>query len=222
MTPATRSICAVTGSRADYGLLLPVLRGIQQHPSLELQLVAGGSHLEPRFGHTVDAIRADGFSIDASIALGLEGDDNITVSRALARMIDGMGEVLDRLRPDLLLVLGDRYEILGAVQAALIARIPVAHIAGGDLTEGAFDDAIRHAISKMAHLHFVTNAQAAQRVRQLGEDPAHVHLSGSPGIDQLLHTPRLTQAELEQRLGMTLRRRNLAITFHHAIAVEVA
>jgi UDP-N-acetylglucosamine 2-epimerase (non-hydrolysing)/GDP/UDP-N,N'-diacetylbacillosamine 2-epimerase (hydrolysing) len=214
VTPATRSICAVTGSRADYGLLLPVLRGIQQHPSLELQLVAGGSHLEPRFGHTVDAIRADGFSIDASIALGLEGDDNITVSRALARMIDGMGEVLDRLRPDLLLVLGDRYEILGAVQAALIARIPVAHIAGGDLTEGAFDDAIRHAISKMAHLHFVTNAQAAQRVRQLGEDPAHVHLSGSPGIDQLLHTPRLTQAELEQRLGMTLRRRNLAITFH--------
>jgi UDP-N-acetylglucosamine 2-epimerase (non-hydrolysing)/GDP/UDP-N,N'-diacetylbacillosamine 2-epimerase (hydrolysing) len=214
VTPTPRNICAVTGSRADYGLLLPVLRGIQRHPALELQLVVGGSHLEHRFGHTVDTIRNDGFHIDVSIPLSLDGDDNLTVSRALARMTEGMAEALDRLRPDLLLVLGDRYEILGAVQAALIARVPVAHIAGGDLTEGAFDDAIRHAISKMAHLHFVTNAQAAERVRQLGEDDARVYLTGSPGIDQLLSTPRLSRSDLEQRLGMSLRGRNLAITFH--------
>lgn len=216
MSRAKRRICAVTGSRADYGLLLPVLRAIQQHPDLDLCLVATGSHLESHYGHTIDTITEDGFSVDAQIPVNLGGDDAIDISQALAAVVGGMAEQLDRLTPDLLLVLGDRYEILGVVQTALIACIPVAHIAGGDVTEGAFDDAIRHAITKMSHLHFATNEQAAQRLRQLGEADDRIHLSGSPGIDLLLSTPRLTTPELEHRLGMQLRERNLAITFHPA------
>ena len=214
MSPPPRTICAVTGSRADYGLLLPVLRAIRAHPRLRLQLVVTGSHLEPRLGHTVDAIVQDGLDIDRRVPLALEADDPITVTHALARAVSGFGEALADLAPDLVLVLGDRYEILGCVQAALIAGVPVAHIAGGDLTEGAFDDAIRHAISKMSHLHFATHAEAARRLRQLGESADRVFVTGSPGIDQLRLTPRLPREQLEQRLGMTLRERNLAITFH--------
>ena len=216
MNGGVRRICAVTGSRADYGLLLPVLHAIQAHSELQLQLAVTGSHLERRFGHTVDAISADGFEVDSAVPLGLESDDTLTVTRALGNAVSGFAGALERLQPDLLLVLGDRYEILGAVQAALIARIPVAHIAGGDVTAGAFDDAIRHAITKMAHLHLVTNPQAACRVRQLGESDERVFVTGSPGIDQILATPLLDRAELEQRLGMPLRRHNLAITFHPA------
>ena len=216
MNAAPRRICAVSGSRADYGLLLPVLRAIQRHPSLELQLAVTGSHLEHRFGNTVDAIRDDGFSVDARVPLGLEDDSVATITRALGRCVSGFAAELARLRPDLLLVLGDRYEILGAVQAALIARIPVAHIAGGDVTEGAFDDAIRHAISKLAHLHFVTHDRARRRVRQLGEADGRVFVTGSPGIDQILETPLLERSELERRLGMALQTRNLALTFHPA------
>jgi UDP-hydrolysing UDP-N-acetyl-D-glucosamine 2-epimerase len=214
MSDNSRRICAVSGSRADYGLLLPVLRAIRDHPALKLQLAVTGSHLEPRFGHTVDAILDDGFEVDAAVPLGLESDDVLTVTRALGQAVSGFAEALQRLQPDLLLVLGDRYEILGAVQAALIARIPVAHIAGGDLTEGAFDDAIRHAITKLSHLHFVTSEAAAHRVRQLGEADARVFVTGSPGIDQLLATPKLARDQLERRLGLALRPRNLAITFH--------
>jgi len=214
MTRAKRRICAVTGSRADYGLLLPVLRAMQQHPDLELCLIATGSHLESRYGHTIDSITEDGFHVDAQIPVNLGGDDAIDISQALAAVVGGMAEQLDRLTPDLLLVLGDRYEILGAVQAALIARIPVAHIAGGDVTEGAFDDPIRHAISKMSHIHFATNERAVQRLRQLGEVDDRIYLTGSPGIDLLLATPRLSTAKLESRLGMPLHARNLAITFH--------
>jgi len=213
---APRRICVVSGSRADYGLLLPVLRGIAEHPGLQLRLAVTGSHLEDRFGHTVDAISADGFDVDAAVPLGLDDDDPATITRALGNAVSGFAAALQRLQPDLLLVLGDRYEILGAAQAALIARIPVAHIAGGDLTEGAFDDAIRHAVTKLSHLHFVTSEQAARRVRQLGEADERVFVTGSPGIDQILATPLLDRAALAQRLGMALRGRNLAVTFHPA------
>ncbi len=209
-----RRICAVTGSRADWGLLRPVLDGIRAVDDLELQLAVTGSHLSPAHGHTVDIIEDQGFSIDARIDLAQRGDDARAVTQALGRGVAAFADVLQDLDPDLLLVLGDRFEILAAVQAALIARVPVAHIAGGDITEGAFDDAIRHAISKMSHLHFATHAEAARRLRQMGE--ARVHLSGSPGIDQLLATPRLDRAALSQSLEFPLRARNLAITFHPA------
>ena len=220
MSAGPRRICAVSGSRADYGLLLPVLHAIREHPGLELLLAVTGSHLDRRFGYTVDVILKDGFTVDAVVPLGLErhdGDDElVAISGGLARSISGFAAELARLQPDLLLVLGDRYEVLGAVQAALIARVPVAHIAGGDLTEGAFDDAIRHAVSKMAHLHFVTNDAAVRRLRQLGEANERVFLTGSPGIDQILQTRLLERDALERRLGMRLQERNLAITFHPA------
>ena len=211
-----RRICAVSGSRADWGLLKPVLAGIRQADGLELQLAVTGSHLSPAHGNTVDTIEAEGFTVDARVDLQQTGDSASDVTQALGRGVQGFADCLQTLAPDLLLVLGDRYEILAAVQAALIARIPVAHIAGGDITEGAFDDAIRHAITKLSHLHFVTNRDAQRRVLQMGEDPAHVHLTGSPGIDQILATPRLSREALSQSLDFPLRKRNLAITFHAA------
>ncbi len=212
----TRRICAVSGSRADWGLLKPVLKGIQRTNGLELQLAVTGSHLSPTHGNTVDVIEGEGFNVNARVDMKQTGDSATEVPRALGRGGRGFADALQTLKPDLLLVLGDRYEILAAVQAALIARVPVAHIAGGDITEGAFDDAIRHAITKMSHLHFVTNIEAQRRVLQMGEDPAHVHLTGSPGIDQILATPRLSREALSQSLGFPLRERNLAITFHPA------
>ncbi len=213
-----RRICAVTGSRADWGLLRPVLDGIRDSEALVLQLAVTGSHLSPAHGHTVDAIESQGFNVDTRIHLAQHGDDARAVTLALGRGVAAFADALQDLAPDLLLVLGDRFEILAAVQAALIARVPVAHIAGGDITEGAFDDAIRHAISKMAHLHFATHAGAARRLRQMGE--ANVHLSGSPGIDQILATPRLSRNALSQSLGFPLCSRNLAITFHPATLDE--
>ena len=216
MNTARRRICAVSGSRADYGLLLPVLSAIRSHPGLRLQLAVTGSHLEQRHGHTLDAILADGFAVDAQVPMHLKGDDAASVAAGLATAVRGFATELDRLHPDLLLVLGDRYEILGAVETALLMKIPVAHIAGGDVTEGAFDDAIRHAITKMAHLHFVTHETAARRVRQLGEADERVFVTGSPGIDQILRTPLLGRDQLALRFGMPLQARNLAITFHPA------
>ncbi len=209
-----RRICAVSGSRADWGLLRPVLDDIRDSETLALQLAVTGSHLSPTHGHTVDAIEGQGFTVDARIDLAQRGDDARAVTHALGRGVAAFADALQDLTPDLLLVLGDRFEILAAVQAALIARVPVAHIAGGDITEGAFDDAIRHAISKMSHLHFATHAEAARRLRQMGE--ANVHLSGSPGIDQILATPRLSRDALSRSLEFPLRARNLAITFHPA------
>lgn len=211
-----RTLCAVSGTRADWGLLRPVLALIRQTPNLHLQLIVTGSHLANGFGDTQNQIAADGFAIDARVDLGLDGDDAPAISHALGTAVSGFGAALARLRPDLLLVLGDRYEILGAVQAATIARIPVAHIAGGDITAGAFDDALRHAISKLSHLHFPTNDPAHRRLLQMGEPAQRIYPCGSPGIDNILATPRLSRTVLEQRLGMPLRRRNLAITFHTA------
>ncbi|MCG6966530.1 MAG: UDP-N-acetylglucosamine 2-epimerase [Chromatiaceae bacterium] len=216
MNASPRRICAVSGSRADYGLLLPILRALHHHPDLSLQLAVTGSHLESRFGLTADVIHRDGFVIDVAVPLGLDDDETDTITRGLGNAVSGFAGAFARLQPDLVLVLGDRYEILGAVQAALIARIPVAHIAGGDVTEGAFDDAIRHAITKMAHLHFVTHEAAARRVRQLGEADGRVFITGSPGIDQIRQISPPDRQQLEQRLGMNLQERNLAVTFHPA------
>ncbi len=206
-------ICAVTGSRADWGLLKPVLMRLRASTA-SMQLVVTGSHLDTRFGHTVDDIRADGFTPDRQVTLDLEGDDPCAVAKAMGRAVGGIAEALHSLQPDILLVLGDRYEIFAAAQAALLLRIPVAHIAGGDITEGAFDDAIRHAISKLSHLHFTTNAEAGRRVLQLGEASSRVFISGSPGIDALIGTPRWDRQQLQRHIGFSLRRRNLAITFH--------
>lgn len=210
-----KRICAVTGSRADWGLLRPVLRQLQAAP-VGLQVLVTGSHLDPRFGNTVDAIIDDGFTIDARVPLSGRTDDAQGIADATGHALSGICQSLLRLRPDTLLVLGDRYEIFAAAQAALITRIPVAHIAGGDVSEGAYDDAMRHAITKLAHLHFTTNPDAQRRVLQMGEAQQRVFMTGSSGIDALLETPRWSRAQLQDKLGFDLRAKNLAITFHPA------
>lgn len=205
-------VCAVSGSRADYGLLLPPMRAIQADPAFRLSMILTGQHLVKDAGDTAARVRADGFDIAAEIDMGLAGDDAPNVIHACGRVLDGMADALARLQPDLLLVLGDRYEILCCVLAATLARIPIAHIAGGDITEGAFDEGFRHAITKMSHLHFVTNADAAVRVRQMGEN--NVYVTGSPALDLIRQTPILTRDAFFSRLGLAPAKTNILVTFH--------
>ena len=213
-------VCVVTGTRADYGLLRPVMFGLREHPAFALQVVATGSHLAPEFGLTVEAISADGLDVDERVEMLLSSDTAVGVTTSLGLATIRFADVFDRLAPDLLLVLGDRYEILAAVQAALVARLPVAHLSGGDVTEGAIDDAIRHAVTKMAHLHFVTNEPAAARVRQMGEAPELVVVAGNPGLDDLVRAGAMPRAELSEAIGLELRERNLLVTYHPATLAD--
>jgi UDP-N-acetylglucosamine 2-epimerase (non-hydrolysing)/GDP/UDP-N,N'-diacetylbacillosamine 2-epimerase (hydrolysing) len=190
------------------------MKAVQGDPDLKLQVVATGMHLSPEFGLTYKAIEDDGFPIDEKVEMLVSSDTPVGVAKSIGLGVIGFADALDRLRPDLLVVLGDRYEILAAAQAALVARIPIAHIAGGDTTEGAFDEAIRHSITKMSHLHFVTHEESARRVRQLGENPDHVYTVGSPAIDRIKRIALLGREELERQLGFRFRRKNLLITFH--------
>ncbi|MDZ4390663.1 MAG: UDP-N-acetylglucosamine 2-epimerase [Gemmatimonadales bacterium] len=209
-----KRICVVTGSRAEYGLLYWVIHDIRQDPELTLQLVVTGMHLEPRFGMTVERIKADGFLVDRRVAIDLSDDSPGGVARSMSRGLAGMSDAIEALQPDVLLVLGDRFEIMVAAQAAMVHNIPIAHIAGGDTTEGAFDEAIRHSITKMAHVHLTTNADSARRVARMGENPAHIHVVGSPGLDHLQRAPLMSAAELEASLEARLGERNVLVTFH--------
>jgi len=190
------------------------MKGIEADPDLELQVIATGMHLSPEFGLTYRVLEQDGFRISEKVEMLLSSDTPVGIAKSMGLGVIGFADALECLSPDILLLLGDRFEILAAAQAALVARIPIAHIAGGDTTEGAFDEAIRHSITKMAHLHFVTNEQAARRVRQLGEDPARVFNVGSPGIDQIVRLDFLGRRELEDALDFRFRQRNLLVTFH--------
>ena len=210
----SRKICVITGTRADYGLLYWLMKKIQEDHDLELQIIATGMHLSPEFGLTYQVIEQDGFRINAKVEMLLSSDTPVGLAKSIGLAVIGFADALDRLRPDIIVILGDRYEMLAASQSALVARIPVAHIAGGDTTEGAFDEAIRHSITKMAHLHFVTNAIAARRVRQLGENPKHIYNFGSPCIDQIQQLQLLSREELEKFLGYKFKQKNILITFH--------
>lgn len=209
-----RKICVVTGSRAEYGLLYWLMKEIQNDPDLELQIIATGMHLSPEFGLTYKVIEEDGFAINEKVETLLSSDSPVGTAKSIGLGTIGFADALDRQKPDILVVLGDRYEIFAAAQAALVARIPIAHIGGGDITEGAFDDVIRHCITKMSHLHFVTNEIAAKRVQQLGEDTQYIYNVGSPGIDQIRRLTLLDCAELEKVLDFKLKEKNLLITFH--------
>lgn len=211
---SNRRICVVTGSRAEYGLLQKLMGLIKADTTLELQLMATGMHLSPEFGLTYKAIESDGYAIDAKVEMLLSGDSGSAIAKSIGLGVIGFADAFARLQPDLVLVLGDRFEILAVVQAALVARIPVAHIAGGDTTEGAYDEAIRHSITKMSHLHFVTNEAAARRVRQLGENPDHIYNVGNPGLDQIGELKLLSRAELAESLNFEFKPRNLLVTFH--------
>ena len=211
-----RKICIVTGTRAEYGLLYWLMKEIQADEDLILQIVVTGMHLSPEFGLTYKTIEADGLFIDAKVEMLLSSDTPVGIAKSIGLGVIGFADVLDKLKPNLIVVLGDRFEMLAAVQAAMVARIPVGHIAGGDTTEGAFDEAIRHSITKMSHLHFVTNAQSAGRVRQLGENPSHIFNVGNPGLDHLSRMRLLSRDEIETQLGFKFRAQNFLITFHPA------
>jgi UDP-hydrolysing UDP-N-acetyl-D-glucosamine 2-epimerase len=211
-----RRLGVVTGSRADYGLLYWVLKEIQADRDLELLTFVTGMHLAPEFGSTWQQIEKDGFPITARVDMLERGDDAVAVTRSVGRGVIGFAEALQQHRPDMLVVLGDRFEILAAAQAALLARIPLAHIAGGDTTEGAVDESIRHAITKMAHLHFPTNEAARERIVQMGEDPRRAFNFGSPGIDFIRRMQFLDRAALVKALDLKFQERNLLITFHPA------
>lgn len=211
-----KKICVVTGTRADYGLLYWVLKAIQRESSLALQIVATGMHLSTAFGLTYRDIEADGFAIDKKVEMLLASDSDVGVTKSVGLGTIGFADAFHALAPDIVVLLGDRFEILAAATAALIARIPVAHIHGGETTEGAIDESIRHAVTKMAHLHLVATDAFRARVVQLGEDPARVITVGAPGIDYIRHVKLLGRRELERSLGFELGARNFLVTYHPA------
>jgi GDP/UDP-N,N'-diacetylbacillosamine 2-epimerase (hydrolysing) len=209
-----RKVCVVTGSRAEYGLLYWLMRGIRDCPDLELQVVATGMHLSPEFGLTYRAIEEDGFRIDAKLETLLSSDTAVGITKSMGLGMISCAEIWQQLSPDLVIVLGDRFEILAVAAAAMIARLPIAHIHGGETTEGAVDESIRHAVTKMAHLHFVAAEEYRRRVIQLGEQPDRVFLVGGLGIDNIQRLPLLGREDLERALDFRLGKRNLLVTFH--------
>jgi len=216
-----RKICVITGTRAEYGLLRWVMQGIKEDHDLTLQIIATGMHLSPEFGLTYQAIEQDGFQIDRKIEMLLSSDTPVGIAKSMGLGLIGFADALHELQPDLIVVLGDRFEIFAAVSATLVARIPVAHLHGGETTEGAFDEALRHSITKMSHLHFVAAEAYRQRVIQLGEQPDRVFLVGGLGIDNIKRLQLLDRTALEASLDLKLGPKNLLITFH-PVTLETA
>lgn len=209
-----RKICVVTGTRAEYGLLSRLMRAIQEDPELELQVIATNMHLSPEFGLTYKEIEQDGFTINKKVEMLLSADTATSVVKSLGLGVIGFADAYDDLRPDMLVVLGDRYEMLGAVSSALFFHIPVAHISGGDVTEGAYDDAIRHSITKMSHLHFTSTEVYRKRVIQLGEDPSTVFNVGAIGLDNIRRMSLLDRKAFEESIAFELGEKSLLITYH--------
>jgi UDP-hydrolysing UDP-N-acetyl-D-glucosamine 2-epimerase len=207
-------ICVVTGSRADYGLLYWLLHMLREDPLFDLRLAVTGMHLSPEFGLTKTTIEQDGFAIAETVDALVASDTPAGISKSLGLGLIGFADAFQRMRPDLVVVLGDRYEIFAAATAAYIACIPIAHIGGGDITEGAFDEGIRHSITKMSHWHFVASDEARRRVMQLGEDPTRIQVVGHPGLEHIRRLTLLSRQEVESRLQFQLRKRNLLVTFH--------
>lgn len=209
-----RKICIVTGTRAEYGLLYWLMKEIQTDDALELQIIATGMHLSPEFGLTYRTIEKDGFRIDAKVEMLLSSDTPVGVTKSMGVALIGLADAFQRLAPDIVVVLGDRYEILVAAEAAMMANIPIAHIHGGEITEGAIDDSIRHAITKMAQMHFVAAPEYRNRVLQMGENPAYVYEVGAVGIDNIVKTPLMLLDALEKSLQFPLGNHFLLVTYH--------
>lgn len=209
-----RKICVITGSRAEYGLLSGLMRAIQEDADLQLQIIATNMHLSPEFGLTYKEIEQDGFRIDKKVQMLLSSDTSNATTKSVGLATIGFADAYEDLQPDLIVVLGDRYEILAAVTAALFFKIPVAHLHGGEITEGAYDDCIRHAITKMSHLHFTSTEAYRQRVIQLGEQPERVFYVGAIGIENIKSIPLLSKTELETSIGFSLGSKVLLVTYH--------
>lgn len=210
----SRKICVVTGTRAEFGLLRWLMQEIVASDALTLQVIATGMHLSPEFGSTYREIEQAGFAIDARVEMLLSADTASSVTKSMGLGLIGYADAYARLAPDLVVLLGDRFEIFAAAAAAMIAGIPIAHLHGGETTEGAFDEAIRHSITKMAHLHFVGAEPYRKRVVQLGEHPGRVFLVGGLGVDAIKQVQLLNREELEASIDFKLAARNLLITFH--------
>ena len=209
-----KKICVFTGSRAEYGLLKSLMQQIDQDSYLHLQTLVGGMHLSPEFGLTFREIEQDGFVIDEKVELLLSSDSPVGICKSTGLGLIGFGEALERLAPELLVVLGDRFETWAVCAAALFARIPIAHLHGGETTEGTVDEAIRHGITKMSHLHFVATEDYRRRVIQLGERPERVFNFGAPGVESIHKLKLLDRSALEAELGFALGRQNALVTFH--------
>ena len=209
-----RKICVITGTRAEFGLLRPLIELINKDKNLQLQLIATGMHLSSEFGYTLDEIIAAGFVVDKKVECLLSSDTSVGVSKTIALAISGFADALESLQPDLVVVLGDRTEILGAVIAAGMANIPIAHLHGGETTEGAYDEAIRHSITKFSHLHFTSTEAYRKRVIQLGEQPEMVFNVGAIGLDAIKKLKLLDKEDFEQSISFNLKKRNVLITYH--------
>ena len=209
-----KRICIVTGSRAEYGLFYPLLIKISNDGEFELQIIATGMHLSPEFGLTYREIQKDGFTINEKIEMLLSTDTEIGGAKSVGLGVISFADALNRLKPDLIILLGDRFEIFSSAIAAFMMNIPIAHIHGGELTEGSLDDAIRHSITKMSFLHFVSTEEYRKRVIQLGEEPGRVFTTGSLGIDNINDMELLTKHELEKELRFEFGYRSILVTFH--------
>ena len=209
-----RSVCVVTGSRAEYGLLYWLMKEIQIAKDLELQIIATGMHISPEFGNTYRQIEQDGFKIDKKVEMLLSSDSEVGITKSMGLGLIGFADAIDNLKPDLIIVLGDRFEIFSAVSAAMIAKIPVAHLHGGEATEGSIDEPIRHSITKMSHLHFTSVEEYRNRVIQLGEQPNRVFNVGGLGIDNINKLELLSRVDLEKAINFNLGEKNILVTFH--------
>ena len=209
-----KKVCVITGTRAEFGQLKGVMEGIQKSKILGLQVVVTGMHLSPEFGMTVNTIVNEGIKVNRRVEMLLSSDSSVGLTKSIGLGVIGFADALEELKPDLILILGDRYEILAAAVAAMVARIPIAHIHGGESTEGVIDESIRHSLSKMSHLHFVATEEYGKRVSQLGENPDNIYNVGGLGVDSLQNIKLLSKAELEKVLGYSFLKKNLLITFH--------
>jgi len=208
-----KKICVVTGTRAEYGLLYWLMKEIETDKDLELQIIATGMHLSPEFGLTYKEIEKE-FTIDKKIEMLLSSDTSVGIAKSMGLAQISFAESYEELKPDILIVLGDRYEIFSAVSAAMIAQIPIAHLHGGETTEGAFDESIRHSITKMSHLHFTGTDEYKNRVIQLGEQPTMVFNVGGMGIENIKRLNLLSKEEFEKSIDFKLNKKNILVTFH--------
>lgn len=209
-----KKVCVITATRAEYGLLKPLMQLIKQSNQLQLQIIATGAHLSPEFGLTYKNIENDGFIIDEKVEILLSSDTAASIAKTMGMAMMGMADVLPRLKPDLIVILGDRYEMLSIASAATIFKIPIAHLHGGEITEGAYDDAIRHSITKMSHLHFTSTEEYKKRVIQMGENPENVFNVGAIGLDNIRDLKLLSKQELETDLDIKFKKYNYQVTFH--------
>jgi len=215
-----RTIAIFTGNRAEYGLQFPILRAVDRHPNLDYRLLVSGAHLDANFGRTMEEIRADGFRIDAEVKIDMDASSLFATAQAIGSGIIAISKALADIRPDIMVVYADRFEGLAAVIAASQMNIPTAHVEGGDLTEGgALDDSVRHAMTKLSHLHFTTNAQATNRILGMGEEAWRVHTVGFPAIDLISEGRYARPAEVAERLHLSLDRPVVLFT-QHSVTTE--